>query len=357
MSPAKDEGQEAHHAVNCGVVAVVINFNTADLTSACVRSLLAAGVSRILVLDNASASADLARLESEVGHVGGVRLLRSEANLGFAGGSNRLVDEALRDAACDRVLLLNSDATADAAGLGRCLAAMREAGHDLMGGRMEKPGCPRGSPEAVDSLGITMYRPLLASNRKSVADAYLGPTGGFAVLTRRFLEEVSRLHGYVFDPAYFCYAEDTDLCVRARLLGCSIGYVDDVVAYHAGQASNAGQYDDFILYHGIRNSIWMAAKCFPARMLLARAPWILLLHAAIMVRHVLQGRGRTVLRLYRDALAGLPAIRARRRDVQRSRRVSLAELESHIDRRFYEARFLKNALRDLFRRRGGRAAI
>ena len=338
------------------VVAVVINFNTADLTAACVQSLAAAGIRRILVLDNASAADDHARLGSVLAPLPNVRVLRSETNLGFAGGSNRLVEEALGDAACGRVLFLNSDATADVEGLDRCLRAMREGGHDLMGGRMLKPGVPRDSPDAIDSLGITLYRPLLASNRKATHETYLGPTGGFAVFSRRFLEEVGRLHGYVFDPAYFCYAEDTDLCVRARLLGASVGYVDDVVAYHEGQASNAGQYNDFILYHGIRNSIWMAAKCMPLRLLVARVPWILVLHAAIMARHLLQGRWRTVLRLYRDALAGLPAVVVRRRAVQASRRVSVATFRSHIDRHFYEPRFLGNAFRDLFRRRGGREA-
>lgn len=358
MSPLNDDGSALGSARNVSddVVATVLNFNTADLTEACIRSLAAAGIPRILVLDNASSAADYARLQAALASRPGVRMLRSETNLGFAAGSNRLIEEALREPACGRVLLLNSDATADAAGLELCLSAMRDGAHDLMGGRMLKPGVPRESPDAVDSLGIALYRPLLASNRKSTTETYLGPTGGLAVLSRRFLEEVVSLHGYVFDPAYFCYAEDTDLCVRARLLGRSVGYVDEVVAYHAGQASNAGQYDDFILYHGIRNSIWMAAKCMPVGLLLARAPWILALHASIMLRHVLQGRGRTVLRLYRDAIAGLPAVLVRRRAVQASRRVSVAALRSCIDPHFYEPRFLKGAMRDLFRRGGGRGA-
>src|SRR6185503_7475539 len=118
--------------------------------------------------------------------------------------------------------LVNSDAVVKAEGLAACLAAMDAEGCDLMGGRMLKPGDVTG-PDAIDSLGITLYKSMLASNRKSTADAYLGPTGGFAVYSRRFLEEVGRLHGYVFDPTYFCYAEDTDLCVRARLIGCLVG--------------------------------------------------------------------------------------------------------------------------------------
>lgn len=332
------------------VVAAVINFNTAQLTGQCTKSLLDAGIARVLVLDNASGPEDYALLRSQ--HEGAgerVRIIRSETNLGFAQGSNRLIEEALGDAGCRRVLLLNSDAVVEGNGLGACLREMEAAGHDLMGGRMMKPPAA-GQAAQVDSLGIALYKSLLASNRKSATDAYLGPTGGFAVYSRRFLEEVRRLHGYVFDPAYFCYAEDTDLCVRARLLGCSAGYTDQVVAYHAGQASTAGEYNDFILYHGIRNSIWMAAKSIPGWILVAHLPWVVLLHGGIVVRHTMQGRWRTVWRLYRDAVAGLPKVLAARRVVQASRRVTLREFRSHIDRQFYETRFLEGAVRDLYRR-------
>ncbi|HET9579330.1 MAG TPA: glycosyltransferase family 2 protein [Usitatibacter sp.] len=330
------------------MTAVVINFNTAALTRRCTLSLVEAGVRRILVLDNGSASPDHAALEASHAGEPAVTVVRSDVNLGFAEGSNRLIDQALADSGCARVLLLNSDATVQAQGLAKCLAAMQAGGHDLMGGRMMKPPAAGAAASVVDSLGIALYKSLLASNRKSTADAYLGPTGGCAVYSRGFLERVRREHGYVFDATYFCYAEDTDLCIRARLMGCSVGYVDDVVAYHEGQASNAGQYNDFILYHGIRNSIWMVAKSMPCAIVLLHLPWVLALHAGIVVRHTLQGRWRTVLRLYRDAIAGLPAVLARRRAVQASRTVRLREFRACIDRQFYETRFVKDAIRDLF---------
>ena len=290
-------------------------------------------------------------MDDHAGHAARVRVIRSDINLGFAGGCNRLIDEALRDPDCERVLLLNSDAVAVPEALQACLRAMREGGHDLMGARMMKPAA---AGDAVDSLGVALYQSLLASNRMSTDEAYLGPTGGLAVYSRRFLAEVIRVHGAVFDARYFCYAEDTDLCVRARLLGSSIGYTDEVAAHHAGQQSNAGVYDDFILYHGIRNSLWMAAKSIPGWILFTRLPWFIVLHAGIVLRHTLRGHWRTLWRLYRDAICGLPAVLAQRRVVQATRRVTLGEFASHMDRRFYESRYLRGAMRDLFRAGGGR---
>jgi len=328
-----------------------VNFNTAALTTRCVDSLREAGIPAILVLDNGSAAEDARALRAvQAAHEGQVRISRSDANLGFAQGCNRLIDAALEDPSCRRVLLLNSDAVAQPEALRECLREMASGGHHLMGGRMMKPAADAEAAARVESLGITLYKCLLASNRRSPGDAYLGPTGGFAVYSREFLEDLRRAHGYVFDPGYFCYAEDTDLCVRARLLGYGAGYCDRVVAHHAGQGSHGADRDDFILYHGIRNSIWMVAKSIPLPVVLARLHWIALLHAGIVLRHGAAGRWGTLFRLYRDALAGLPAAWRARRAVQASRRIRPRDFRAFVDAKFYDPAYVRDALRHLFRR-------
>jgi GT2 family glycosyltransferase len=44
-----------------------------------------------------------------------------------------------------------------------------------------------------------------------------------------------------FDPDYFLYSEETDLCLRLRKLGHEVGYVEDIEVRHIGGASEHGR--------------------------------------------------------------------------------------------------------------------
>lgn len=327
--------------------ALLINYNTAAQTLRCVESLcVATAAPAVLVLDNASAPDDRQRLRAGLERFGAaVRLIASEHNLGFAEGCNRLIAEALQDAAMSHVLLINNDAWLLPEGMAVLEDALTQLHPDLFGARMHR-WC-EGVDAGVDALGIAVYRSLLASNRKHLDERFLGPTGGLALLSRHLLEALQRTHGYVFDPDYFCYAEDTDLCLRARLLGFDAHYDDRLVAYHEGQASSGGSYSDFVYYHGIRNSIWTQVKCMPAGRVLRSLPWVLALHAGIVLRHLLRGKLGITVRLYRDAIRGLPACWRKRRVIQASR-VSAVALDPFITPRFYEPEYVRQALRALW---------
>lgn len=331
------------------VVALVINFNTSSLTIQCVDSLRETGIRNVLVLDNASHSEDVASLRAALGnHEPSAQLFESLQNLGFAAGSNFLIDQALKHPTTRFALLLNSDAVAIPSGMREMLRIALEDNLDLVGGKMlEAATRADRASSSVDSLGIAMYRPLLASNRKTMDEEFLGPTGGCAIYSRRLLEELKTLHGYAFDPTYFCYAEDTDLCIRARLLGATAGYADTAVAVHTGQASSGGGFSDFVLYHGIRNSIWTVAKSVPLNAIIRNLPWIILLHLGIVVRHSLRGKIKIIFRLYAHALRGMPEMLEKRKVVQTTRRISPDHFNRFITPKFYETGYLKNVLREL----------
>lgn len=328
------------------VAVLVINYGTATLTARAVASALRhPDAVRVLVVDNGSASADVIALRAALPDDPRVELLELASNSGFAGGSETGVERVLADPSIEAAMFLNSDATLEPGALARLVAALDPVARVASaGGRMLAPA----PSDRVDSLGITLYRSCLASNRLATEEAYLGPTGGCALYHRTLLEALRAAHGHVFDRDFFCYAEDTDVAARALLLGFRPAYVDAIVARHVGQASSGGSYSDFVLYHGIRNSIWMATKCIPATVLLRNAFWIALAHVGIVLRHTVRGRIGVVWRLYRDALRGMPAMRAKRRKIRRTTAISAREFATHVTSRFYERDYVRRALRELF---------
>ncbi len=324
------------------VAAVVINFNTATHTLVCLRSLadLDLGLQRVLLIDNASEDEDLARLQAGLAGIDlPLELQRNSQNLGFAGASDLAVRKLLEDPTVARLLLLNNDAVA--------LPALRnwlaQARGDLCAARVMQLD----DPQRIDSLGIVMYRSGLASNRLDTDEPLLGPTGGCAVYSRRVLEALLEAHGHAFDPGFFCYAEDTDLALRALLLGFETTYFDQAVALHGGQASSGGGFNDFVLYHGIRNSIWVLVKGMPWQLLLRCAPWIAAMHLAIPLRHGRMGKWRVVWRLYLDAWLGLGACIKQRKRIQATRHATPSGMADRMSRKFYDRGYVRDALRQL----------
>ena len=315
----------------------VINFNTALQTVRCVESLLACAPppAWVMVLDNASAAADL---DYVVRHLAGgrhteVRLYRSDRNLGFAAGSNFLIGCLLAEPGCRYVGLLNNDAVARPCLLDELLGALQRHGGacGLAGGRVHRLF----APDEVDTLGISLYRSLMPADRRDLKDTYLGPTGGCCVMTRDFIDDLQLSTGYVFDERFFCYCEDTDLVLRANLLGYRPAYVDELVALHEGQASSGTGYNAFIAYHGLRNTLWMHVKLVPLSWFVRYGPLLALAHLLSVARHTLAGHPGLMFRVYRDGLRYLPVFWRERRELKPVWRAAPAQLRGRITGRFY----------------------
>jgi hypothetical protein len=159
--------------------------------------------------------------------------------------------------------------------------------------------------------------------------------GAAALYRRSALVQVG-----LFDERLFANYEDVDWCFRAQLAGWGCRYVPRAVAYHMGSATLQGDagdgapargaVSDFMLYHNWRNAIWVVAKNYPAPALLRHAPALALVQLRNLAIALRRGRGRLWLRVWRDALAGLPAVLRERGRVQRARVRPLAELDALI---------------------------
>ena len=108
---------------------VLLNWNAADDTIACLQPVLSWQQVRplLIVVDNASAPADVARLRAALATA---HLIENSQNEGFSGGTNRGMAYALAQGD-DPILLLNNDATIGETALGSHLEAARAGGHEL----------------------------------------------------------------------------------------------------------------------------------------------------------------------------------------------------------------------------------
>jgi len=136
--------------------------------------------------------------------------------------------------------------------------------------------------------------------------------------------------------------------LRARWLGYRSAYAADAHVDNAGSLSSGGPENDFVLYHGIRNSLWWLVKDAPGGWLLRSSPCFILLHCGIVLRHLRRGRVRVLWRLYRDALKGMPAMLRKRKIIRAARRVAPGEFGRWVEPRFYERDYVRRAWRELW---------
>jgi GT2 family glycosyltransferase len=155
--------------------------------------------------------------------------------------------------------------------------------------------------------------------------AIFGACGGAALYRRSALERVGE-----FDEDFFAFYEDVDWNLRAQLAGLSCRYVPGAVVYHMGSATIGRGLSDFTRYHLWRNTLWIIAKDLPAGALLRHAPHLLLgqlVNLAVALRDRKLG---IWLRVWRDALRGLPRALRKRRAVMARRRIGWRELEAIV---------------------------
>lgn len=330
------------------IAVIVINYRRAADTLECLDSLLrvAAPAFDIFLIDNGSNASDVAQLTNYVArHPERITFTAYPENHGFTGAHNRLFDQLVPSGRYEFFLLLNNDAVVEPDFLERMLACIDLSQRIEMVAAQVMKYADR---QQVDNLGITFYKCGLASNRKSPEDPLLGPSGNCALYTADLLRQVHAVSGEYFDDRFFCYAEDTDLAWRAVLLGYRAAYAEDARIYHKGSISSGGPNSDFVLYHGIRNSLFTLVKDVPARFLLRNLFWMVVLHIAILLRYTIKGKLGVVFRLYRDFLRGIPVMRHKRRPIQKQRQIPPCEIERRISRLFYERGYALGALRDLY---------
>lgn len=227
-------------------------------------------------------------------------LVRTGANLGFAGGCNVGMRFAL--ARGHRyVWLLNNDTAVLPDALSQLV---REAEGDRRMGMVGSTLRSYARPASVQALGYGSYNPWLALPRHirrrgagSPARRAAYVVGASMLVRREFLLDVGLL-----SEEYFLFFEELDWAIRARD-AWRLGYAPESVVFHKEGASNGGSSSGrgksrLADYHFMKNRIVFTRKYFPHFL-----PTVYLALGVAAVRRVARGewsRARMILDLCRS---------------------------------------------------------
>ncbi len=231
---------------------IIVSYNTREVLRECILSVLKEVKDfavEILVVDNASSDGSPEMIDAEFPEV---HLLRSETNLGF-GAANNL---ALAIGRGRYFVLLNSDAFFTSGALGRAIRHMDETPDCALGGSrlVGRDGSAQPSSRCFHSVlnDVLVLSGLASRYPKSRFFGRFDRTwadleapasvdwvpGAFCILRPEALRKVG-----LFDPAFFLYYEEVDLCLRLKRAGFSVWYWPDVTVVHLGGESSRGRTD------------------------------------------------------------------------------------------------------------------
>ncbi|HEU4699644.1 MAG TPA: glycosyltransferase family 2 protein [Gemmatimonadales bacterium] len=214
----------------------VINYNTVDHLRTCLASVRATGAREVLVKDNGSTDGSVEMVRREFPEVA---VHPDFGNPGYGAAANQAV------AACRApyVFLLNSDTILQPDTL-RILAAHLDAHPDagIVGPRLHNPDGTLQNSARPFFRPITL-RPLVRLvpgwRDRSILTwthdhdrAVPWVVGAALAIRRRAFEAVGG-----FDPAYFMYSEEVDLCYRLRAAGWTVRFTPATTVVHVGGAS------------------------------------------------------------------------------------------------------------------------
>jgi GT2 family glycosyltransferase len=324
---------------------VVVNWNRRDLLRACLQSLTLQNLNQpfeVVVVDNGSTDGSAEMALEEFGKSAGFKLniIRNAENRGFCAANN----QGFAATTAEFIALLNNDAEAEPDWLANLATAF--VGRPDIGMAASKILVYE-DPRRIDKVGHLIYPDgqnrgrgtgELDRGQYDRVEEILWPDGCAAMYRRAMLDEIGG-----FDEDLFAYADDAELGLRARIAGWKCLYIPDArVRHHRGATLGVRSSRRLVLIE--RNRVLLAAKLFPWSLLwLNGVYYALRLGAGVFAAAAgegevgkypgLGGKLRAALALLKgdcQALAMLPRMLAKRRQIERIRKLTPGEVRKLI---------------------------
>lgn len=320
---------------------IVVNFNGRHLLLDCLESLRRQTYRdrEIIFVDNGSTDSSVPWVRQQFPEM---RIVELPENLGFAGGNAA----GLKVAEGDLIALLNNDARPAENWLEQLVAPMlRDPKIGICASKLLIDGSDKinSAGDGITTAGVGFNRGLhRPTGSYCSSDLVFGACGAAVLYRRRMIEEIGFL-----DEDFFLYDEDTDLNFRAQLAGWKCVYVPDAIVRHKMNATSK-RLSDLQVYYHTRNLEFVWIKNMPGGLILRFLHHKLIQEIGaffyLCIRHA---KYRAFFRAKRDALRLMGKMWAKRREIQRQRRVPIFYIKEILTPVF-AGELIRQKMRQLF---------
>lgn len=241
---------------------IIVNWNGLRWLNDCFNSLAKQNYKNyeIIFVDNASEDGSVDWVKK---YYPKTNIIINTENLGFAGANN----VGFKKAKGDYVLFLNNDTRVTKTFLTE-LVNVLEGNSEIAG--VQSKILLMDAPDTHDSVGAYLtpagflyhYGFGKKNTKKYNKQIDLYTAKGACMMFRKSVLDTVTIDGNIFDPDYFAYFEESDICHRIWLAGYRIVYAYKSVIYHKMGATSSGMNNAFIQYHSFKNRIRTYLKNF-----------------------------------------------------------------------------------------------
>lgn len=221
---------------SCELSIIIVNYKTPDLTLKCIESIketVGFNNYEIIVVDNCSNdnSQEIITKKNE-----DVVWINNPNNDGFGRANN----VGISNSKGEYILLINSDVTVLENTIEKCLETIKaEKNIGALGCRLlnEDDSLQKSvyyhTSDYSEILEENLFLDYIYTFKHKEIKALMG---SFLLIPKKVFEQVKG-----FDPDFFMYCEELDLCRRITSNGYKLKYLDEVSAYHLHGASSSGR--------------------------------------------------------------------------------------------------------------------
>lgn len=288
---------------------IIVNWNGLRWLSDCFHSVYAQNYRNfeIVFVDNASEDESVAWVKTNYPKT---RIIVNQENLGFADANN----VGYKKANGKYILFLNNDTKVTNTFLTELVRVLEG---DITIGGVQSKILLMDHSDMHDSVGAfltpTGFLYHYGFGKKNTAkydkEIELFTAKGACMMFRKEVLDKVAINKNIFDPDYFAYFEESDLCHRVWLAGYRIVYAYKSVIYHKMGATSSSMNNAFIQYHSFKNRIRTYIKNLQIRSLIPMVIIQFILSEGFSLFSLLRGNTQLALAIQRAIYWNITHIR------------------------------------------------